>query len=234
LSGPPAIAEARLGASLYRLLAWLSPGFPTGGYSYSHGLEAAVEGGAVRDDAGLAGWVAAVVAHGAGRIDGDVLCTAYRAAAAGDAAGLGRANERGMAFRGAAELALESRQQGDAFLAACRAAWPDGFLAGWAAEAGVCHAAAFGAAAASAGIALDDALLGYLEAFAANLVSAGLRLGLVGQLGAQRIIAGLEPTVTAAAAAAIGRDPADFGAAALAVDLVSMAHETQYSRLFRS
>ena len=62
-----------------------------------------------------------------------------------------------------------------------------------------CHAAAFGAAAARAGIALEDALLGYLEAFAANLVSAGLRLGLIGQTDAQRIIAELEPVVSAAA-----------------------------------
>ncbi len=89
-------------------------------------------------------------------------------------------------------------------------------------------------AAARAGISLDDALLGYLQAFAANLMSAGLRLGLIGQTDGQRILAALEPVVARAAAAAIGRDPADFGAATFGVDLASMAHETQYSRLFRS
>jgi urease accessory protein len=223
-----------VGPSLYRLLAWLSPGFPTGGFSYSHGLEAAVAGGAVGDRDGLVAWVATIVAHGSGRIDADVLCSAYRAAAAGDLTALGRADRCGAAFRATAELAAESVQQGEAFLAVCRAAWPDAFLERWAADDGVCHPAAFGAAAARAGIALEDALLGYLEAFAANLVSAGLRLGLVGHTGAQRIIAELEPTVCAAARAAIGRDPDDFGAATFAIDLASMAHETQYSRLFRS
>jgi urease accessory protein len=92
----------------------------------------------------------------------------------------------------------------------------------------------FGAAAARAGIALEDALLGYLQAFAANLMSAGLRLGLIGQTDGQRILAALEPVIGAAAQAALDRDPADFGAASFAVDLASMAHETQYSRLFRS
>jgi urease accessory protein len=227
-------AEPRIGPSLYRLLAWLSPGFPTGGFSYSHGLEAAVAGGVVRDGDGLASWVAAVVAHGSGRIDGDILCSAYSAAAAGDLAALGLANRRGAAFRATAELSSESAQQGEAFLAACRAAWPDPLLERWSGDDGVCHSAAFGAAAASAGIALEDALLGYLEAFAANLVSAGLRLGLVGHIGAQRIIAELEPIVCAAAKAAMSRDPDDFGAATFAVDLASMVHETQYSRLFRS
>jgi urease accessory protein len=69
---------------------------------------------------------------------------------------------------------------------------------------------------------------------AANLVSAGLRLGIVGQTDGQRILAALEPVVVAAAKDAATRDPADFGASAIAVDLASMAHETQYTRLFRS
>jgi urease accessory protein len=98
----------------------------------------------------------------------------------------------------------------------------------------VCLPAAFGAAAARAGIALDDALIGYLHAFAANLTSAGLRLGLIGQTDGQRILAALEPVIARAATAAKTRDPADFGAATFAVDLASMTHETQYSRLFRS
>jgi urease accessory protein len=219
---------------LYRLLAWLSPGFPTGGFSYSHGLEAMVAAGVVHDHDGLAAWVAAVVAHGAGRIDGDILCSAYRAAAAGDLAAFRLTNRRGVAFRPTAELSSESAEQGEAFLAACRAAWPNPFFEHWAADEGVCHSAVFGAAAARAGIALEDALLGYLEAFAANLVSAGLRLGLVGHIGAQRIIAALEPVVGAAAEAARYRDPDDFGAAIFAADLASMVHEVQYSRLFRS
>jgi urease accessory protein len=284
--------EPRAGAALYRLLAWLSPSFPVGAFSYSHGLEAAVTAGMVHDRATLQGWIAAIVAQGSGRIDAAILCDAYRAAESGDPAALAAVNQRGCAYRATAELALEASQQGDAFLNTCLAAWPDAFLAAWARQTrsrnfpsppfrgeregpapqvregeagidgrsaiphltpalsapgggegvkqsafageGVCHSAAFGAAAARAGIALDDALIGYLQAFAANLMSAGLRLGLIGQTDGQRILAALEPVIAAAATAATTRDPGDFGAATFAVDLASMAHETQYSRLFRS
>jgi urease accessory protein len=227
-------AEPRGNPGLYRLLAWLSPGFPIGAYSYSHGLETAATDGAVCDRASLAAWIAAFVADGGGRIDADILCSAYRAAEVGDREALDLANRRGVAFRATAELALEATQQGAAFLAACRAAWPDAFIAGWEPNGGVCHAAAFGAVAARAKIGLDDALRGHLQAAAANLVSAGLRLGIIGQTDGQRILAALEPLVTRAAAGALARDAADFGAATFAVDLASMAHETQYSRLFRS
>jgi urease accessory protein len=240
-------------AALYRLLAWLSPSFPVGAFSYSHGLEAAAASGAVHDRVSLQAWIAAIVAQGSGRIDADILCQAYRAARTGDEAGIDAANCRGLAFRATAELALEAAQQGEAFLNTCLAAWPEPSphpnpppqagegvrraSGGWveaAAGEGVCHSAVFGVAAARARIALDDALLGYLQALAANLMSAGLRLGLIGQTDGQRILAALEPIIARAAAAAIDRDPADFGAATFAVDLASMAHETQYSRLFRS
>ncbi len=266
---------------LYRLLAWASPAFPTGGFSYSHGLETAVAEGAVHDRATLERWIAAVVVKGSGRVDADILRDAYRAAAEGDDSALADANRRGCAYRATSELALESGQQGTAFLAAYEAAWsaPDPptpepvlgprfartrgawippspacgrgatrtsrktplSLAGEAVSGrspetgeGHCHAAAFGAVAARAGIALRDSLLGYLQAFAANLMSAGLRLGVVGQSDGQRILAALEPAITAAVEAALTRGPEDFGGATFAVDLASMAHETQYTRLFRS
>src|SRR5205085_7145213 len=93
---------------LYRLLAWLSPGFPTGAFSYSHGLEAAFAGGAVRDRASLEAWIAAIVAQGSGRIDADILRDAHRAAEMADSAALDAVNARGLAFRASAELALES------------------------------------------------------------------------------------------------------------------------------
>ena len=258
----PRAGQRGVGAiGLYRLLAWMSPAFPVGAFSYSHGLEAAVESGAVqRDRASLQSWVAEVVTRGSGRIDADILRDAYRAAAAGDLAALAVANRRGLAYRATAELALETTAQGDAFLATCRAAWPDplldqsavadgpqpnppphagegggGALASLSqAGEGVCYPAAVGAATVCAGIPLDDALIAYLQAIAANLVSAGLRLGIIGQTDGQRILAALEPVVIDAAAAAKSRGPTDFGAATFAVDLASMAHETQYTRLFRS
>jgi urease accessory protein len=265
-----AMAETVATPGLYRLLAWTSPSFPTGAFSYSHGLEAFVADGTVRDRASLQAWIAAVVTQGSGRIDADILRDAHRAAAAGDLAALDAANRRGVAYRATAELALESGQQGEAFLATCRAAWPDAFIAASASphpnpppqagegtcgrfhppplagegrvgafecgedRIGISHSVVFGAVAARAGIALADALTAYLHAFAGNLVSAGIRLGVLGQTDGQRILAALEPVVTEAARASLTRDSADFGAASFAVDLASMAHETQYSRLFRS
>jgi len=226
--------EPRPAASLYRLLSWLSPSFPIGSFSYSHGVEAAAAAGAVYDRATLQGWVAAIIELGSGRIDTDILRDAYRAAEAGDVAALAAANRRGIAFRATSELALEASQQGEAFLNTCLAAWPRPLLQAWGIGSGICLPAALAAAAACAGIRLDDALLGYLHAFASNLMSAGLRLGLIGQTDGQRILAALEPVIADAAAAALNRDPGDFGSATFAVDLASMAHETQYSRLFRS
>jgi urease accessory protein len=220
---------------LYRLLAWLSPGFPTGAFSYSHGLEAAAAAGAVRDRASLQAWIGTILAQGGGRLDADILCEAHRAALADDLEALCAANRRGLAYRATAELALETGAQGRAFLATCRAAWPARLLDRWgASDDETCHPAAVGAAAACAGVSLRSALIAYLHAMAANLTSAGLRLGILGQTDGQRILAALEPLVIDAAAQAEARSPAEFGAAAFAVDLASMAHETLYTRLFRS
>ena len=226
-------------AALYRILAWLSPSFPVGAFSYSHGLENAVQNGGVCDRSTLQGWIGAILAHGAGRMDADTLRDAHRAALVQNLEALTLANRRGLAFRATSEMALEATAQGQAFLATCRAAWPEPFLDYWAELLGrnqevPCLAAAVGAAAARAGAPLEMLLTGYLYAMGANLVSAGLRLGVVGQTDGQRIIAALEPLIAKAVASAIKRDHNSFGAATIAVDLASMAHETQYTRLFRS
>lgn len=226
-------------AALYRVLAWFSPAFPVGAFSYSHGLETAAESGQVRDRTSLQRWIAAVLAHGAGRIDADVLHDAHVAGAATDLAALMIVNRRGVAFRATAEMMLEATAQGDAFLATCRAAWPDPFLDRWAAILGddsesACYPAAVGAITGRAGIPLGWALSAYLQATASNLVSAGLRLGIIGQTDGQRILAALEPVVDAAVAACLTRDASAFGGAAFAVELASMAHEIQRTRLFRS
>lgn len=231
---------------LYRLFAWLSPSFPTGAFSYSHGLEAEAEAGRVHDRKTLERWITAMIRHGSGRIDADLLRDAYRNE------DWNAVNERGIAYRATAELALESSLQGAAFQATVRAAWDDPHFslaeatgptcsrtAGVGAERseageGICHAVVVGAAAARAGARLEDALSIYLQSFAGNLMSAGLRLGIIGQTDGQRILAALEPVIAAAVAASLARDPADFGTVTFAADIASMAHETQYSRLFRS
>jgi urease accessory protein len=232
-------AERGFGAVLYRMLAWFSPSFPIGAFSYSHGLETAVATGKVHDRETLRRWIAAILTNGAGRMDADTLRDAHRAASQRDLEALTAVNRRGVAFRATSEMALETTGQGEAFLTTCRAAWPEPFLDRWAEMLGQgseapCHAAAVGAAAARADISPGWAMTAYLHAMAANLVLAGLRLGIVGQTDGQRIIATLEPVVGTAVTRALTRDSSVFGGAALAVDLASMAHETQYSRLFRS
>jgi urease accessory protein len=227
------------GRALLRLLAWLSPSFPTGAFSYSHGLEWAVEAGLVRDRDTLVAWVRSLLEHGAARVDAALFAAAHRAVEGGDAAAFDRAAERAAVTRGTRELALESAAQGAAFLATVRAAWPDPGVEAWSAriaEAGrePAHCVAVALAAACAGIPLAPALAGFLHAFVANLVSAGVRLVPLGQTDGQRALAALEGAALDAARAATRLPPEDLGARAPVADWTSLRHETQYTRLFRS
>jgi urease accessory protein len=221
-------------ATLYRLLAWLSPAYPIGGFSYSHGIEWAVEDGLIRDRATLAAWIGAVLAHGAGRIDGALFAAAWRAAKAGDDAALDEIAIIAAAWRGTAETALESAAQGSAFASTTIKAWPDARLAALAARHDKLALPVAAGVAFAPHADLADALTGYLAGFAANLVSAGVRLVPLGQTDGQLTLAALEPAVAAAAEAALAADLDQLGTAAPMLDWASMRHETQYTRLFRS
>ena len=142
-------------------------------------------------------------------------------------------------FRGTAEIAVESRAQGKAFLDAVRGAWPHPRLDDWVralelAERSPSYPVAVGVAAALAGVARRLAVTGYLHGFAANLVSAGVRLAPLGQSDGLRAIAALEEPVRVAAGRALDAELDDLGTATFMVDWTSMQHETQYTRLFRS
>lgn len=223
-------------ASLARLLAWCSPAYPVGGYSFSHGLERAVEDGLVRGRDDLVSYVTTVLRHGAGAIDAALFAAAWRAVEALDEDALDMVAATALAWRGTAETALETAMQGGAFAAVTQAAWPEPRLAGLLARhgRGIAHPVAFGAAAAAHDIPLRDALFGHLAAFAANLVSAGVRLVPLGQTDGQIATAALVPVIAAAVEAGIAADLDTVGTAAPMLDLFSMRHETQYTRLFRS
>ncbi|WP_226381893.1 urease accessory protein UreF [Falsiroseomonas ponticola] len=236
-TGPTAITTGTDPAALARLLAWLSPAYPIGAFSYSHGLEMAVEDGAVTKREHLVAYVEAALSHGAGAVDGGLLALAWRAAAAGDDAMLDELTDLAASWRGTAELALEAMQPGQAFALATNAAWPEPRFAAYAARnpGRLTHAVAFGAAAAFHGISLRDAVFGWLTGFATNIVSAGVRVVPLGQTDGQVATAALLPIVLRATEAALAvTDPDDLGAAAIAIDLFSLRHETQYTRLFRS
>jgi urease accessory protein len=280
-------------AKLLRLQSWLSPAFPIGAFSYSHGLEWAVEEGSVRDRAALVDWLDADLRHGAGRLDGVLFAAAWRVVrgeapspdrltasalaqveslygepqafafgrgqesvadsqtssspalaatgkrASADLAQLLALAAYAAALRGTAEFALESGQQGIAFLGTVRKAWPHPELDAIATALSDGGAqpilpVAAGLTCAVHEIPLDLALPLYLHSWVANLVNAALRLVPLGQTDGQIAVAALEGAVAETAAEALAADLSAIGSAAFMLDIASMRHETQYTRLFRS
>lgn len=223
-------------AALYRLLAWMSPAYPVGAFSYSHALEWAVETGDIADLGSLVDWLSIVMREGSGLADATFCAHAHRAVAAGEGRALAEVAELALAFQPSKERRLETTAQGNAFMAATEAAWPASKLAlvraAW--TDAVAYPVAVGAATAAHGIDEATALHAFLHAVAANLISAAVRLVPLGQTDGQRALASMEPVVTdtAAAARSLGLD--DIGGHALRSDIASMRHETQYTRLFRS
>jgi urease accessory protein len=220
---------------LFRLLTWASPSFPTGAFSYSHGVEYAVEAGLVTNAAQLQAWVGWIVRHGAMYSDAVLLAHAYRAAEAGDNAKLDEVAELAAAMRGTAETAMESLQQGASFFDTAQAVWPHKRMTAFMKRNGMKPALPTAVALLCAGtIPLPDTLGTYLHAAMANLVSAGVRLIPLGQTDGQRTIAALEGAVTETVERALATALDDLATAAPMVDWTSMRHETQYTRLFRS
>lgn len=222
-------------AGLHRLLAWTSPSYPVGSFTYSHGLETAVDDGRVRTADELADYVEAVLVRGGGWVDAVLFCHAWRAA--GDDEAFDEIAELAAAFRGSSETALESRQQGSSFLSVTRKAWPDAALEAFAARNGdrpLAHCAVMALACAAQGIPLEPALQAWLHATAANLVSAGVRLVPLGQTDGQRALAALAGRIDAIAARALETPIEDLGTASPVLELASLRHETLYTRLFRS
>jgi len=223
-------------AALYRLMAWLSPAYPIGAFSYSSGIEWAVEAGDIRDAATLEGWLAIMIGEGSGFCDAVFFVHAFRAIAAGDDRALRDVAELAAAFAASKERHLETTAQGRAFLDTTRAAWPtpalDRLLATW--DGAIALPVAIGVACAGHGVPLDPALHAYLHALAANLISTGVRLIPLGQTDGQRVLAALESVVAATAERALVTRLDEVGSAAFRADLASMRHETQYTRLFRS
>ncbi|MCW8086333.1 urease accessory protein UreF [Sabulicella glaciei] len=231
-----AITTTITDGALSRLLAWCSPAYPVGGFSYSHGIEAAVEHGLCEKREGLVCYIETALRDGAGAVDGPILAACHRAAEAGDDPALDAAAELAAAFRGTAELSLESLQQGGSFASVTQSAWPDPRFAAFAArhKGRLAHAAAFGAAAGFQAVPLHAALFAFLSGFAANLVSAGVRLVPLGQTDGQLATAALLPAIQDAVAHALETPAEDAATASPMLDWLSMAHETQYTRLFRS
>jgi urease accessory protein len=225
--------------SQIRLQNWLSPAFPTGSYSYSHGVEWAVESHLIHDRTSLVDWLDADLRYGSPRNDAIFFVEASRCTSGGRYARLLNIAELSVAFRGTSEFALEASQQGASCLATLRDVWPDPVI-DWLSEQlrqrRIQPVLPFVLAVRSAveGVPTAIALRAFLLGFVAALVSAAVRLIPLGQTDGQRALAELEDAVLDAGEHAMAAGIADLGSAAVTVDLASMSHETQYTRLFRS
>ena len=223
-------------AALYRLMTWLSPSFPVGAFSYSSGIEWAVEAGDIVDAASLRDWLGAMLTDGPGFCDGVFLAHAHRAASSGDDAALRDIAELAAAFVPSRERQLETSAQGRAFIDIAHAAWNCDGLDRMISHCGgtIVYPVAVGLVSAAHAIPLAPTLHGFFHALTSNWISAGARLVPLGQTDSQRVLALLEPVVAATAQRALVATLDDLGSATFRADLASMRHETQYTRLFRS
>jgi len=222
--------------ALYRLMAWLSPSYPVGAFSYSHGLEWLVETGEIRDGKTLTQWVSHILLHGSGRNDAIFFAHCYRAVVAKDSRALMEIAELAGASVASAERHLETASQGRAFAETTAKTWQSPTLDRLLADDDmvIAYPIAVAIAVADHGIDLGPALAAYLHAFAANLVSAGVRLVPLGQTAGQIAMTQLEAPVAQTARVGMDATLEDIGGAAFLMDMAAMKHETQYSRLFRS
>jgi urease accessory protein len=223
-------------AALYRLMTWLSPSFPVGAFSYSSGIEWAVEAGDIVDAASLRDWLGAMLADGSGFCDGVFLAHTHRAASSRDDMALRDIAELAAAFVPSRERQLETSAQGRAFIEIARAAWNCDGLDRMISDCSgtIVYPVAVGLVSAAHAISLAPTLHGFFHALTSNWISAGARLVPLGQTDSQRVLASLEPVVVATAQRAVTATLDDLGSATFRADLASMRHETQYTRLFRS
>lgn len=216
-------------AGILRLMSWLSPVFPTGGFAYSSGLEAAVQARFVTNEAELDEWLSALLRHGTLRNDALLLAEAF--GKCDDSGALNEIAEFATALAGSAERHLESTAQGDAFVQAVKT-WPQ--MNDMAFPEPCPLAVAVGAAAGRSKLDLQQTLNAYLHSFITNQVQAAIRLSVIGQAAAARILSVLEPEIFAAAEASANGSINDLGSATIMADIMTMKHEELSGRLFRS
>jgi len=215
--------------SLARLLQLASPTLPVGAYSYSGGLEAAVEDGVVRDAASAGQWIGDVLEFSVARMEGPMMFSFICGFYEKDFSRVKEKNEMFLASRETAELRAETVQMGyslnrllkDLGLGEVPVEEPS-------------FPAAYAYAAAQWKIAPEAALQAYLWAWIENQVMAAVKAIPLGQTDGQRILMGLGDRLPSLAEKAMKMKDEDIGNFAPGLALLSAKHETQYSRLFRS
>lgn len=222
---------------LARLLQLASPALPVGAYTYSQGLEWAVEAGAIGDEAGAGQWIGDLLQHGIGCYEAPLVAALMRAWSAGNTSETARLNDEFLASRESAELRAETVQMGFSLNRLVRdlrdPALADveftlttldeiAFPTGWA------------GLAAAWNIAPEAAVTAYLWSWAENQVMAALKAVPLGQASGQRLLAKLGGQIPAVAATALRRPERQWSNFTPAFAIACARHETQYSRLFRS
>ena len=218
-------------AALLQLIWLASPALPIGGFSYSEGLESAVERGLVRDEASAAAWLAQQLQLSLSRSDLPVLGQAIAAWRNCDAARITSLNAWVLRTRETSELRQQTEQMGRSLVEWLKAVQPE--VAARAHEM-LAYPIAFALAASASSAAARDCLLAFAFGWAENMTQAAVKTGPLGQSAGQRVLLRLAGEIPAAVdqALALGDDERQAYAPMLAI--LSAQHETQYSRLFRS
>ena len=223
-------------AALLQLLWLASPALPVGGFSYSEGLEAAIESGAVHDEASASAWLHDQLHLALGRSELPLLTQALAAWAASDAVRVAALNEWALATRETSELRRQSEQMGRSMHDWLRHRAPEDARLATLAQLTPAPAwtIAFALAAAQSGAEPREALLAYGFGWAENMVQAALKAMSLGQSGGQRILGTLTGALPAVVDAALALRDDERQAFTPMLAILSAQHETQYSRLFRS
>lgn len=219
--------------ALLRLLQLASPALPVGAYSYSEGLEALVATGTINNEQSLKHWLEQELQYGAIRLEAAVMVRAYYAAQLGDIEVLNYWNNWLSAARETEELRASSWQMGRSLLQLL-VKMHQIDMANFPISNPCNFAIAFGVTAAHWHISATPALLGYLHSWTTNLITAGIKLIPLGQTSGQQILLDLHHSHIHATQEILTLEDDDLNSCGWGLSLASMAHETQYMRLFRS
>ena len=219
--------------ALLRLLQLASPGLPVGGFTYSQGLEWAVEAGWVRDTASFCAWQREQIHDTLACLDWPVLARLYHACEAGDSQGFTRWSQFLLANRETAELRLEEQQRGAA-LARMLDGWQLGQEPAWRSSLELSQLGTMAWLAAHWQIPLRQLALGHAFAWLEGAVMAGVKLVPFGQQAAQTLLRDLGAELPCVLDRALTLADDQLGGGLPLLAIASSRHETQYTRLFRS
>lgn len=216
------------------LLQLASPALPVGAYSYSEGLETLVENGIINNQESLKSWLEAELRYGAIRLEVAVMLRGCECVIRNDLQALSHWNMWLSALRETEELRNSSLQMGRSLIQLFAKLQPQIKPIADAVGNSCNYAIAFGIVVAYWDINIQAAILGYLHSWVSNLITAGVKLIPIGQTAGQQLLLNLQPLISDATASILALEDDNLSCCSWGLSLASMAHEIQYTRLFRS